>query len=143
MKGKHVEKVDCYMYVEKCILSSFFVSSTGLGTESQPTLMLLTFFPRPFVVDGGNGRLNIIQRTANHYAELAMHLLDDRNGDITAGLEEQFQRNPVKIVTAVYMNWISGTGRKPISWRTLIGVLRDIGLISLAEELETALEHSG
>ncbi|KAL5475152.1 hypothetical protein EMCRGX_G027217 [Ephydatia muelleri] len=93
-------------------------------------------------VDGGNGRLNIIQRTANHYAKLAMHLLDDRNGDITAGLEEQFQRNPVKIVTAVYMNWISGTGRKPISWRTLIGVLRDIGLISLAEELETALEHS-
>ena len=117
------------------------MASTG---SMQPTLVLLTFFPRPFVVDGGNGRLNIVQRTANHYAELAMHLLDDRNGDTIASLEEQFQRNPVKIVTAVYMNWISGIGRrKPLSWRTLIDVLRDIELNSLAHEIETALEHLG
>ena len=76
-----------------------------------------------------------------HYAELGMHLLDDRNGDTIASQEEQFQRNPVKIATAVYKNWISGTGRKPISWRTLLGVLRDIELNSLAEEIETALKH--
>eukprot|EP00731_Ephydatia_muelleri_P021701 Em0014g292a len=99
------------------------VNSQVTGS-SQPTLMQLTFFPQPFVVDGENGRLKIVQRTTNHYAELGMHLLDDRNGDTIASQEEQFQRNPVKIATAVYKNWISGTGRKPISWRTLLACHR-------------------
>ena len=95
------------------------------------------------MVDGGNGRLNIVQRTASHYAKLVMHLLCDVNGDTIASLELQFHHNPERIATDVYRNWISGTGRKPISWQTLIGVLRDIGLISLADEIETALVHLG
>ena len=116
------------------------MASTG---SMQPTLMQLTCLRLPSMVDGENKRLNIVQRTASHCAELAMHLLYDVNFDTIASLEVRFYHNPERIATAVYMNWISGTGRKPISWQTLIGVLRDIQLNSLADEIETALEHLG
>ncbi|KAL5475155.1 hypothetical protein EMCRGX_G027220 [Ephydatia muelleri] len=87
--------------------------------------------------------LNIVQRTAIHYAKLAMHLMDDVNLVITASLEMQFRHNPEIIAKEVYKKWISGTGRKPISWQTLVCVLRDIQLNSLAEEIEAALKHLG
>ena len=121
-----------------CLCVILTMASTG---SMQPTLMQLTCLRLPSMVDGENKRLNIVQRTASHYAKLAMHLLDDENRVITAILEVLFHHNPERIATDVYEKWISGTGRKPISWRTLIDVLREIGLISLAEEIETALEH--
>ena len=106
-------------------------------------LTLFTLFQLPYLVDGRDEHLNIVQRTATHYTELALHLLDDVNLNITESLEMQFQRDPERIARDVYKKWISGTGKKPISWRTLIGVLRDIELISLADEIKTALEHLG
>ena len=116
------------------------MASTG---GMQPTVMQLTCLRLPSMVDGENKRLNIVERTASHYAKLAMHLLCDVNCDTIASLEKQFQRDPEIIATTVYKKWISGTGKKPISWRTLIDVLREIRLISLAEEIENALEHPG
>eukprot|EP00731_Ephydatia_muelleri_P021695 Em0014g286a len=104
-------------------------------------LTLFTLFGLPYVVDGRDEHLNIVQRTAIHYAKLAMHLLDDVNLVITASFEMQFQHDPERIAREVYNKWISGTGRKPVSWQTLVGVLRDIQLNSLADEIEAALEH--
>eukprot|EP00731_Ephydatia_muelleri_P021692 Em0014g283a len=104
-------------------------------------LTLLTLFQLPYVVDGRNEQLKIVQRTATHYTELAMHLLDDVNLNITESLEMQFQRDPERIARDVYKKWISGTGRKPVSWQTLVGVLRDIQLNSLADEIENAVKH--
>ena len=68
-----------------------------------------------------------------------MHLLNDDNCDIVAILKEKYHDDPEEIVKAVYKKWIDGTGRTPVSWQTLVGVMRDIELNSLAEEIETAL----
>ena len=45
----------------------------------------------------------------------------------------------VEIVTAVYKKWISGTGRQPATWQTLVGVLRDIEVNTLADDIEATL----
>ena len=70
-----------------------------------------------------------------------MHLLDDDNCDIVEGLEEKYHHYPVKIVTAVYKMWISGTGRQPTTWQTLLDVLRDIKLDSIADDIEATQSH--
>lgn len=101
-----------------------------------PTLKLLTSLP--ILVDGGKN-LKIIQRTSTHYEKLAMHLLDDDNLEIVDVLEEKYHHDPDKIITAVYKKWISGAGKKPVTWHTLVGVLKDIELNSLAKEIETVL----
>ena len=93
----------------------------------------------PILVDGVKKNLTIIQRTSIRYTNLAMFLLNDDNCDMVDGLEEKCHHDPEKIVRAVYKKWISGTGRKPVTWQTLVGVLRDIELNTLADEIETAL----
>ena len=69
-----------------------------------------------------------------------MYLLDDDNCDIVEDLEEKYHHDPVKIITNIYKKWISGTGRKPVTWQTLVGVLRDIELNSLADEIGDAIQ---
>ena len=56
--------------------------------------------------------------------------------DIVHALREKYHHDPVEIVTAVCKMWISGTGRRPATWQTLVGVLRDIELNSLADDIE-------
>ena len=104
----------------------------------MPTLKLLTYLP---ILDGMKKNLNIIQKTSTHYHELAMHLLNDDNCDIVLSLEEKCLHDSEKITRAVYKKWIDGTGKTPVTWQTLVGVLRDIELNSLADEIETALNH--
>ena len=52
-------------------------------------------------------------------------------------LEVQYQNDSERIVREV---WISGIGKKPVTWQTLVDVLRDIQLNSLAYEIDTALK---
>eukprot|EP00731_Ephydatia_muelleri_P012929 Em0007g239a len=106
--------------------------------EGVPTVKLLTSLPIPG--DGAKRKNhNIIQKTSTCYTNLAMYLLDDDNCEIVDSLKEKCHGDPEEIVTAVYKKWISGTGRKPVTWQTLLDVLREIELNSLAEEIETAL----
>ena len=98
-----------------------------------PTLRLLTCFQ--ILIDCRKKNLNIIQRTSANYAKLAMFLLNDDNCDIVDSLKG----NPEEIVITVYKKWISGSGRRPVTWQTLVEVLREIELNCLADEIETAL----
>lgn len=91
-------------------------------------------------VDGRKKNLKIIQKTSKHYANLTMFLLDDSNHDIVDSLNVKHHSDPVVIVTDVYKEWIAGTGKKQVTWQTLVDVLKDIELNSLAEDIETGLK---
>ena len=84
--------------------------------------------------------LKIIQKTSSRYNELAMHLLNDDNCDIVDSLKEKCRGDPEEIVRAVYKKWINGAGRQPATWQILVGVLKEIELNSLTDEIETALK---
>ena len=111
------------------------------GYTDVPTLKLLTSLP--ILVDGMKKNLYITQRTMKSYTKLGILLLDDDYCDYVYSFEEKYQRDPEKIVLAVFAKWISGTGRKPVTWQTLVDVLRDIELNTLAEEIVTALKPQG
>lgn len=68
-----------------------------------------------------------------------MFLLNDDNGNIVQSLEMEHQRNPERIMNEVFKRWIAGTGKRPISWDTLIAVLKDVELNTLADELQDVL----
>ena len=123
-------------YVCVCVCVCMFNDGLYMHLYTDaPTLKQLT----TYLVDGKKEKtLNIIQRTSTHYTNLSMFLLDDVNQHIINSLKEKFHHDPEKIVTAVYERWISGTGKKPVTWQTLVDVLRDIQLNSLADEIDTA-----
>ena len=42
----------------------------------------------------------------------------------------------MQINTEILREWATGRGKKPVSWETLTEVLRNIGLSTLASEIE-------
>ena len=103
----------------------------------KPTIKLLTSLPS--LVDGLKKKLKIIQMTSANCKQLGMHLLDDDNCDIVDGFRGKYHDDPVEIVTAVYKMWISGSGKKPATRQTLVGLLKDIEMNALADEIEASL----
>ena len=83
--------------------------------------------------------VNIIQKTSAKYTIIGMQLLEDDNCDIVDALKKTYGGDPEEIITAVYKKWISGTGRKPVTWLTLVDVLRDVELTSVADIIEPSL----
>ena len=62
-------------------------------------------------------------------------LLDDRTGARVRNLEHQHQRHAEHINTAILQEWLTGSGKKPVTWATLVEVLRDIELSTLADDI--------
>ena len=78
---------------------------------------------------------NIVQRigTKNHY--LGIHLLNDDTGAITSTIEAECKPDQIRTTEAILRKWLDGTGRTPYSWETLVTVLREIELNTLAQDV--------
>ena len=92
-----------------------------------------------FPSEGRN--INIITRCSSNYYQLGIFLLNDENGDMVKSLEVEHHFNAERIITAIIRTWIRGSGKKPISWNSLIAVLKDVGLCNLADVIQNALCH--
>ena len=85
------------------------------------------------------GHLNMIQSVGTRYSTLGTFLLEDDNGVLVDTLTLEHQRNAEEITRAIFQRWIGGTGRKPTTWRTLVGVPRQSQLATQADAIETYL----
>ena len=85
------------------------------------------------------GNLNIIQSVGTRYPTLGIFLLEDDNGVLVEALTLEHQRNAEEITRAIFQRWICGTGKKPTTWRTLVGVLRKSQLATQADAIETKI----
>ena len=65
-----------------------------------------------------------------------MFLLNDPNGMRVRNIEHKHNRDAERINTEILQEWTIGKGKKPVSWETLIEMLRDIELGALASEIE-------
>ncbi len=83
---------------------------------------------------------DIRQEVGIKYRECCTFLLNDRDGTKVQALEHQHWCNPLWINHEIFSRWLQGEGKQPVTWATLVGVLRDIGMNSLADEITT---HSG
>ena len=66
-------------------------------------------------------------------------LLNDETGARISAIETQHLKNAQEINLEVFKSWIKGEGRKPISWNTLVTVLREIKLNALADKINSTL----
>ena len=70
------------------------------------------------------------------YVQFGALLLDDRNGSRVKNLEYEHHYNIEQINTAILQEWVNGRGKQPVTWATLVKVLRDIELSTLADSIE-------
>ena len=120
-----------YMYMVYFQQCPFSVSPPG---ADQPSLKLLLKFPSKGI------NIDLISKISCKYHKLGLWLLGEENVEKIESLEIQHHYNVERITTEIFKMWIRGTGRKPISWDTLIQVLQDADLHNLADELLDAFK---
>ena len=103
-----------------------------MSVSGPPNLRGLTAFPTR------HGKVNIPQEVGVKYQTFAAQLLEDPTGAKVSSMEHKHGRDSLRINTEVLQEWLRGQGRRPVSWGTLIEVLRDIELGTLAGDLEEA-----
>ena len=80
--------------------------------------------------------LNIPVEIATKYVQFGIFLLDDRNGSKVKIMARKHLNDAEEINTEILQEWLSGRGKQPVTWPTLVKVLHDIELSSLADEIE-------
>ena len=101
----------------------------------QPTLPLLLDFP--LRERDGEG-LNIINQIGTTYRMLGTMLLNDDTGAVTDEIE-RFKQKASDINYEILRRWLQGGGKSPITWMTLVKVLKQIQLKELARKIENSL----
>lgn len=102
-------------------------------TASCPTLAELVAFPMP------GEKINLTEEIGTHYMEFGTSLLKDSTGELLRSFEKELRGNAGDINARVLSWWLSGKGKQPVSWDTLIAVLHDIKLNRLARDIKKAL----
>ena len=88
-------------------------------------------------------QFNVSREIGTKYMEFGTFLLDDRNGSKVKRLEYEHHYNVEEINTAILQEWLIGRGKQPVSWATLVEILRDIELSTLADEIEAVKCSAG
>ena len=94
---------------------------------SLPELLKFTF------TDGRS--VNIPVEIGNKYSQFGIFLLNDDTGSKVMSMASKHHYNAEQINTEILHEWLIGSGKKPVSWATLVNVLRDISLSTLADEI--------
>ena len=103
----------------------------------KPKLPLLLHFPL-HDSDDDEG-LNIIDQIGTTYRMLGTMLLNDDTGAITEAIKQQCNQKASDINYEILRHWLQGGGKSPVTWMTLIEVLKQVQLKELAGRIENSL----
>ena len=110
-----------------------FRAVSGGRLDKTPTL------PQLLELNANGKTIKVIQRVGVNYHDFGMLILNDDDGNIMDTLEHQERGKAGRIMQQILRKWLQGSG-KPVTWRTIIQVLRQIHLSVLADDLEEALQ---
>ena len=82
------------------------------------------------------GRVNLSQKIGTSYEDFGMILLEDHDGDRTDAIARELHGNAGDINMRIFRLWQKGEGLQPVSWATLVDVLQDMGLDTLARDIQ-------
>ena len=83
-----------------------------------------------------NKTINIIKEIGNEYKWFGISLLQDSSGQSVKNIKSKHS-DPSQINTEILEEWLAGKGKQPVTWATLVQVLRDTELHTLADVIST------
>ena len=86
------------------------------------------------------GNINIPEQISTKYLKFGILLLNDETGAKVNTIVSKHHGDAEQINLAILKLWIEGKG-KPLSWDTLIDVLKEVGLVALASDIKEQLQH--
>ena len=86
-------------------------------------------------------KLHILPKIGQKYYALGTLLLNDESGAKLCAIEHEFNKNANMINYHILQQWLEGSGKTPVTWRTLIEVMKNIGLKKLAREIQSCMNE--
>ena len=81
-------------------------------------------------------KINIPEEVGIKFAEFGAILLpQDQTGARVTNMAYKHSNDPKRINMEILQEWLTGKGKQPVTWSTLVEVLRDIGLSTLADDI--------
>ena len=84
----------------------------------------------------GGRVVNIPAEVGTKYVKFGTLLLDDRDGSRVKMIAHKHQQDGKEINTEFFQEWLTGRGKQPVTWATLVDVLHGINLNKLAGEIK-------
>lgn len=81
-------------------------------------------------------RMNLHNEIGGDYYKFGVMILDDDYGNKTDAIVHTNNGNVEMICIKILQRWLKGGGRQPVTLLTLVQVLREINLHSLATDIE-------
>ena len=118
-------------YAPLCRVHDVWLREVSPCTPSidRPSLREMILFP------GKEKSFSIPQRVSTKFMQFGILLLDDDMGQRVAAIAHKHRNDCEQINLEILKVWLNGTGRHPVSWRTLISVLHDIHYETLAKDI--------
>ena len=105
-----------------------------MSITDRPTMPTLLNFP----LSSGE-RINLAIEIGTEYDSFSIQLLQDDKGSVLDQIREGFGRDPQNILKEVFQRWLKGSGKPVKTWETIIEVLKDVKMLTLAESLKSEL----
>jgi len=99
------------------------------ATGDIPDMMELVTFR------GKTKKINIPQEISTNYHNFGILLLEDKTGARVKSIEHRYRGDSEQINREILEQWINGNGKQPLTWGTLIKVLYDVELTTLARDI--------
>ena len=80
-------------------------------------------------------KINIPVEVGEKFFEFGVFLLQDQSGAKVKSMTCKHLNDPKRINIEILQEWLTGEGKQPVTWSTLVEVLRDIGLSILADDI--------
>ena len=84
-----------------------------------------------------NTKVRIVKEIGTEYEDFGILLLQDETGQSVKNIVHMCLNDPERINKEIFRQWLAGKGKQPVTWATLVEVLHDIGLSTLADCIST------
>jgi DNA-binding transcriptional regulator YiaG len=107
--------------------------------DKRPDMVKLRHLVLPKSSDSDKKSFDIADKIAHSYKKIGGELLQDLEGTRVGNIHTNNFHNVVDTSVAILEEWLEGSGKLPVTWRTLIRVLENYGKVELARDIREAL----
>ena len=106
-----------------------------INADDSPALTELRKFPAK------DGSIDVAAEIGTDYEYFGTLILEDKTGSKLKSIDKTKHGDAGDIAVEILRLWLQGKG-KPVTWRTLVECLQDIGLNVLANNIKSGLSTS-
>ena len=112
--------------------------------NKRPNMVELRQLKLPKIIhdDEKSSNFDIAERIGLSYKKVGGELLEDSSGNRVEIIWTDNFHQVVDTNVDILKEWLKGSGKRPVTWRTLIQVLEKYGEVELAQDIRKALLYN-